>query len=72
MQGVERDYSTDPRVQMFARMIGVVNPLPDDACAFLLRFLARMFQLSSGPTAVEFTGGVTTVGRCRLTPGFRS
>jgi len=61
VDAVERDYATDPRVQVFARMIGVVNPLPDDACDFLLRFLARIFQLTTGPTAVEFTGGETTV-----------
>lgn len=61
VQAVERDFSKDPRVQVFGRMIGVANPLPSEACRSLLGFLSQLFRLVGGLTPLEFGGGRSEV-----------
>ena len=56
VEAVERDFSKDPRVQVFGRMIGVANPLPLEACRCLLAFLSQLFKNIGGLTAADFSG----------------
>ena len=57
VDAIQRDYSKDPRVQVFGRLIGVAQPLPADACRTLLAFLSQLFRLTGGLGDSELNGG---------------
>jgi len=58
---IETGSKESKRLLLFARLLGVIRPLPPDSCDFLLTFISRLFGASGGPTKSEFLEGSSMI-----------